>query len=242
MFEEKGFEQSLWSPKHGCFERADRLGEVDKAAIGGEVEQSQSAGGPQSSFFGYARALPLVNQQQVGAERFREGDCGGFSLVETGRLRQARSVVDFQPWGRGGNPQAHRWRREGMGEFGFGGGGESDSFEDARQQADVADLNEIVNGTGIGDHQPHGSDAQFFEGLAFLLEVFERVVLIDAVGFEEAIELDAGEAQHLAQLQFGDAAGAEFFEGEGFEGSAFQLFVDGFAAEVGGQFVGELEG
>jgi len=97
----------------------------------------------------------------------------------------------------------------------------------------MPDLDQVVDWAGIGNYQPHGSEPQFFESLAFLLEVFERVVLIDAMGFEKTIELDAGQPQHLTQLRFGDAASPEFFKREGLKRPAFQFLMDGFAAELG---------
>jgi hypothetical protein len=98
----------------------------------------------------------------------------------------------------------------------------------------MPDLDQVVDWAGIGNYQPHGSEPQFFESLAFLFEVFERVVLIDAMGFEKTIQLDAGQPQHLTQLRFGDAASPEFFKREGFKRPALQFVMDGFAAEVGG--------
>jgi hypothetical protein len=81
---------------------------------------------------------------------------------------------------------------------------------------------------------PHGLESQFFESLAFLLEIFETVVLIDAMGLEKTIQLDAGQPQNLTKLRFGDAGGPEFFKREGLKRPALQLVVNGFAAEVGG--------
>ena len=98
----------------------------------------------------------------------------------------------------------------------------------------MPDLDQVVDWAGIGNYQPHGLEPQFFESLAFLLEVFETVVLIDAMGLEKTIQLDAGQPQHLTQLWFGDAVGPELFKREGFKRPALQFVMDGFAAEVGG--------
>lgn len=107
---------------------------------------------------------------------------------------------------------------------------------------DMPDLDQVVDRAGIGNHQPHGSESQFFESPAFLLEVFPAEVLIDAMGLEKTIQLDASQPKHLTQLWLGDPARPEFFEREGFQRPALQLVMNGLTAEQGGQFVRELEG
>ena len=81
----------------------------------------------------------------------------------------------------------------------------------------MADLDQVIDRAGIGDDQAHGLQPEVSESLPFLFEIFERVVLVDAMGFKEAIQLDAGEAEHLAQFNFGDAPRPERFEGDAFQ-------------------------
>ena len=62
------------------------------------------------------------------------------------------------------------------------------------------------------------------------------------MGLEKTVQPDAGQSRHLAQLWFGDAAGPELFNREGFKRAALQFVMYGLTAEVGGQFVRKLEG
>ena len=81
----------------------------------------------------------------------------------------------------------------------------------------MADQDQVIDRTGIGDDQAHGLKSEIFESLPLLLEIFKRVVLKDAMGLEEAIQLDAGQSEHLAQFHFGDAASPERLEGDAFQ-------------------------
>jgi hypothetical protein len=142
--------------------------------------------------------------------------------------------VDLKPRRRVGNPEMHRCRRASIGKLGLDGARNRHSFKHAGKKLDLPDQDQVVDWAGIGNYQPHPSESQFFEGLTFLLEVFQSVVPIDAMGLEKTIQLDAGQPQHLTQLYFGDAAGPEFFQRESFKRPALQFVMDGFAAEVGG--------
>ncbi len=63
-------------------------------------------------------------------------------------------------------------------------------------------------------------------GFAVAFEVFEGVFQLDAVVFEEGVDLHAGlEAEELAQQGCGDFAGAVGFEGEGFQGGAGEVLA-----------------
>src|SRR3954452_17006449 len=107
-----------------------------------------------------------------------------------------------------------------------------------RQELNMADLNQGIDRAGVGDHQPHGLESQFLEGLPFLLEVLQGVVLIDAMRLEETIQLDAGQTKHLTQLRFGDASGPEFFQSKTFERPARQITPA--SLEPDGKVVGNL--
>ena len=150
--------------------------------------------------------------------------------------------MDLKPRWRVGDPEMHRCRSESVGKFGLDSTRNRNSFKYAGKKVNMPDLDQVVDWAGIGNHQPHGSESQFFKSQAFLLEVFQAVVLIDAMGLEKAIQLDASQPQHLTQLWLSYAAGPEFFKREGFQRPALQFVMNGLAAEVGGQIVGELEG
>src|SRR5689334_14319163 len=110
-----------------------------------------------------------------------------------------------------------------MGKFGLDGSRQCDLFKNTREKLDMADLDQVIDRAGIGDDQPHQLESELFESLPFLLEIFERVFLEDAMGFKEAVHLDASETKHLTQLRFRDAARAEFFKSKGFERPARQI-------------------
>ena len=129
-----------------------------------------------------------------------------------------------------------------MGKLGPDSDRNRDSFKHAGKKLHMPDLDQVVDRTGIGNHQPHRSESQFFESLAFVLEVFQTVILVDAVGLEKTVQLNASQSQHLTQLQLGDAACPEFLKREGFQRPALQLVVNSLAAELSGQVIRELEG
>lgn len=85
-----------------------------------------------------------------------------------------------------------------MGEFSLNRARNRDPVKHARQKIDVSDQNQIVDWAGIGDHQTHRLEPQVFENSLFLLKFFDSVFLINAVGLEEAVQLDPGQAQHPA--------------------------------------------
>jgi len=68
------------------------------------------------------------------------------------------------------------------------------------RKLDVPNLDQVVDRAGIGDYQLHRLEPQFFESLSFLFEVFQTVALINTVGFQKTVHLDAGQPQHLTQL------------------------------------------
>ena len=91
MFEEKSFQQSRWPSERRTLKQPDRLPEIDEATLRRKIENAQRAGDTQALPFGRADASALINEQQIGMEGCRQGDCGGFSFVKFG-------VVDwFKP-------------------------------------------------------------------------------------------------------------------------------------------------
>ena len=74
MFEEKGIEQSGRPSERCALERVDRQREIDQTTLRREIEQSERAGDAQTSVPGHAKAIPLIDQQQVGVGGFRQGD------------------------------------------------------------------------------------------------------------------------------------------------------------------------
>ncbi|SPF49044.1 hypothetical protein SBA4_4000004 [Candidatus Sulfopaludibacter sp. SbA4] len=171
---------------------------------------------------------------------FRQRDSGGFSFIQTGHVRQAGGVVDFKPCGRSGDPAPNWQRRKRVRKFGLHGDRQRDFIEHAGKKLDMADLDQVIDRAGIGDDQPHGLKPDLFESLPFLLEIFESVLLVDAMGLKEAVQLDAGKAEHLTQLYFGDASSPERFEGYAFQRHAREVAAT--FGQVGGDSVGDLNG
>ena len=84
-----------------------------------------------------------------------------------------------------------------------------------------------------------GLQTQFSQRSTLFLKIFEGVFLEHAVRLKEAIHLDTGQAEHLAELRFGDASSPEFFQGEGFQGAARQVTRRGHGAD---EFIRDLKG
>ena len=73
-------------------------------------------------------------------------------------------------------------------------------------------------------------------GFAVAFEVFEGVFQLDAVVFQEGVDLHAGlEAEKLAQESGGDFAAAVGFEGESFESGTGEILA--LRGEGGQEFV-----
>jgi len=117
MFGEKGFQQGFRPAKAGLFQFANGFGEIDQAALGCDVEQSQSAGDPEAFSLGYSKTLALIDQQYVGMERFRQRESGCLSVIETGFQRKSCPFMYLKPLGRIGDPTL-RPRRIGVHQFG----------------------------------------------------------------------------------------------------------------------------
>jgi len=84
-----------------------------------------------------------------------------------------------------------------------------------------------------------GLEPDLFESPAFLLEIFERVFLIDAMSLEKAIQLDASQTEHLTQLYFGNAACSERFEGDALQSHARAVAA---AGQMGSDSVWNVQG
>jgi hypothetical protein len=77
--------------------------------------------------------------------------------------------------------------------------------------------------------------------LTVAFEVFQCVFQLDAVVFQEGVDLHAGlKAKQLAQQGGGDFAGAVGFEGEGFQGGAGEILALG--GESREKLVGKRDG
>lgn len=140
MFEEKRFQQSPWPSERRAFEQPDRLREIHQTTIRRQIEQSKSARDAQTSLLGHAKAIPLINQQEVGMEGFRQGDRCGFAFIQARDSRQKCGVVDLKPRGRLGDPETHRCRRESMGKLGLDSDRNRDSFKHAGKKFHMRDL------------------------------------------------------------------------------------------------------
>ncbi len=160
MLSEQGVEYGFGSPKTRLLQLFDCLTEINQAELCGKIEQSKCASHAKIFFPGYANAIPLIHQEKVGVEGFSEGNGGGFSFIQPQHLRQAGSVVNrfvnFKPCGRRCDPVADRQRRSHIGKFGVNSGRKRNSLKHAGQKIALADLDQIIDWAGIGNHQPHG--------------------------------------------------------------------------------------
>jgi hypothetical protein len=95
VFSEQAVEYGFRSPETRLLQLFDRLTEINQAALRGKIEQSKRASNSKTFSHGYAKAIPLIPQQQVGVEGFREGDGGGFSFIQARNLWQAGRVVNL---------------------------------------------------------------------------------------------------------------------------------------------------
>jgi hypothetical protein len=85
------------------------------------------------------------------------------------------------------------------------------------------------------------SNTQTLQAFEFLLQVFERVVFIHVMSFEESVELvPASKTEQPPQLGLGDATALEFLERQGFEGAAREIATG--CAHAAGEIVGNLDG
>ena len=106
--------------------------------------------------------------------------------------------MDFKPGGGSAIQSLTRAGASRSESFACHGAGKRNAFEQAGKQIDVADEDQIIDGAGIGNHQPHGLGSKLFESPPFFLEVFDCVFPINAMSLEEAIQCDAAQAEHLA--------------------------------------------
>jgi hypothetical protein len=110
-----------------------------------------------------------------------------------------------------------------MGEFLLHGTGENNSLEKTRKQVNRPDQDQIVHWPCIGNDEAHSLEPKLFECLTLTFKIFHGVVRENTVGFEVPVQFEAGQAQHLSQIHFGDAASPQFFERECFERTTRQV-------------------
>ena len=67
----------------------------------------------------------------------------------------------------------HRHWRKCMGKFRLDCHGNRNPLKHEGKKFDLPDQDQLVDRTRIGNHQPHESELQFFESLAFLFEVLD---------------------------------------------------------------------
>ncbi len=164
VFEKKGFQQARWPSERRTFKQPDRLPEIEQAALRRKIKHTQRAGDTQALPFRSADASALIDEQQIGLERCRQGDCGGFSLVKS-RVRdgfEGFGSDDLKPGGQGGDPALDQRRRDRIGEFSPDHAWKRYPFKQAGKNFDMADQDQIIDRAGVGDHQPHVSEPQFF--------------------------------------------------------------------------------
>ena len=140
MFEEKSFQQSRWPSERRTLKQPDRLPEIDEATLRRKIEHAQRAGDTQALPFGRADASALINEQQIGMEGCRQGDCGGFSFVKFGVVDWCKPFCsdDLKPSRWGGDPTLNQRGRDRIGEFRLDRVGKHHSFKQAGKKFNMA--------------------------------------------------------------------------------------------------------
>jgi hypothetical protein len=149
-----------------------------------------------------------------------QGERGRFALVQAaGRINRFRRDY-LKPTGRCDDPTLNGQRRNRAGQFSLNGDWDDYSREQAGKQIDMPDQDQVVYGTGVGDDQLHRLEAQALQVGDISIDIFDRDVFIHGVGFEEAVQLQAGQPKHLAKLGFCNVPSLQFLKGEGLQGPA----------------------
>lgn len=143
--------------------------------------------------------------------------------------------LDDEPCRRGRDPVADDLRRASGGQLVAHDCRNVHSFEKLREQIDVIDQNQIVQGRGVGDDDEHeASESKTLKVSNIALDILDRDRIIDLVGLEEPIHIQALRTEHAAQLGLGEAAGAVGFQSEAFERQALDVAA---RAQAGGDVV-----
>src|ERR1700722_424433 len=162
VFFQKSFKQRFRPVESRVFQFFDRLGKINQPKFRRNIKHAERAGDAQAFSFRHANPIPLIHEQQVGMEGFRERDSGGFSGIEAGYQGQADGVMDFKPGGGRGDPMFYRQRGARAGKFGLDGHRKSDLFKHAGKQINIANLNQVTDGAGVGNYQLHGLKSKLF--------------------------------------------------------------------------------
>ena len=208
-----------------------------------KFQNAQCAGDAQPFFPGYGHALAVVHQQRIGIERCRQGNGGFFPAMNSLHQRITIEVTGrfahLDPSGRLGNPAPHRQRRVYRGQFRLHDGRQDHSVEQGRKKIDMVDQYQVMDGSGIGDDQPHGSEPGASQIGHVALEVFHGEVLVDSVRLEKAVEFISGlEPEQEEEFGVGDMPVLVFFESQAFESAARQITTR--RAEASGNGIGDV--
>ena len=65
-------------PKRRAFEQTDCTREIDQPALRSQIKHCQNTGNAKILPSRRAGALPIVNKQQIGAQRYPQRNCRGF--------------------------------------------------------------------------------------------------------------------------------------------------------------------
>ncbi len=96
-----------------------------------------------------------------------------------------------------------------------------------RKNFDRFNQDKIIEWRRVSDNQRH-LEAELAMSLAVAIEVFQGIFQLDAVVFQESVDLHARlEAEELAQEGCGDFAGAVGFQGESFQGRTGEILALG---------------
>ncbi len=112
-----------------------------------------------------------------------------------------------------------------MGQLLFDCGRQDHISKQGRKYIDVPNKNQVIDGTCVGDDEPHSSESQALQCCYIVPKVFNGVIIDEnIVGFQEAIQLISGaEAEKLLQVGFREMAGLELLKCKGFQSTAREI-------------------
>ena len=88
----------------------------------------------------------------------------------------------------------------------------------------MADQNQIIDGSAIGDNQPHRLESDAAQIGKIVFEIFHGEIFVDAVLFEKSVEFVSGlEIKEKEEFRIGDMAVFVFFQCQPFESAARQI-------------------
>lgn len=203
--------------------------EINQPTLVGKVENTQGACHYQALLTGNRNPSAVVHEDKFGADSNCERDCRTLALVQD----RCGSVVDvpvrirsnFQPYRSIGDPCPHRRRCIGMCKFVTHSHGHENHLEQVWQDVDCVDQDQIIEGTGIGDNQPHGFlKTESLQIAPLALQIFKAVGLEHVMRLQKTVERVArSKAEQTAQFGLREVTLLVFLKRQGFERAARQI-------------------